>query len=280
MTGAHMKQFLRNVFLSCLVAAPTVAGPNEDLAAFQAFYQKRFPKLDLQVHKDGVYALDAAKREQWLEMEEFPAYEIAVDDGAELYAESFPSGKSYADCLGKDAPAIKQDYPRFDAEKGAVETLEQVLNSCRVDNGLAALDYLGEDMAAITAFIAMESRGLKTNVVVPDDERAMAAYEAGKKFYYERRGQLNFACSSCHLEHVGRMLRAERLSAAIGHTTHWPVYRGKWERVGSLHERFRECNVQVRAEPFAAQSETYRNLEYFLTFMSNGMELNGPASRK
>ena len=275
-----MKHLLRGIFLSCLVAGPTFAGPNEDLAAFQAFYKKRFPKIELQAHKDGAYALDAAKREQWLEMEEFPPYEIAVDDGAELYAEEFPNGKSYADCLGKDAPAIRQNYPRFNAETGTVETLEQAVNSCRVENGLPAFDYLGEDMAAITAFIAMESRGMKTSVLIPDDKRAIAAYEAGKRFYYERRGQLNFACSTCHLESVGRMLRAERLSAAIGHTTHWPVYRGKWERVGSLHKRFQECSVQVRAEPFEAQSETYRNLEYFLTFMNNGMELNGPASRK
>jgi sulfur-oxidizing protein SoxA len=275
-----MKQLLRSAFLSLLVAAPTFAGPKEDLAALQAFYVKRFPGIELQAHKDGAYALDEAKREQWLEMEEFPPYEIAVDDGAELYAKSFPNGKTYADCLGEDAPAIKQEYPRFDLETGTVETLEQVLNSCRVENGLGAFDYLGEDMAAITAYIAMESRGLITSVIVPDDAGAMAAYEAGKRFYYERRGQLNFACSTCHLENVGRMLRAERLSAAIGHTSHWPVYRGKWERVGPLHKRFQECNEQVRAEPFEAQSETYRNLEYFLTFMSNGMVLNGPASRK
>jgi sulfur-oxidizing protein SoxA len=275
-----MKQLLRSAFLSLLVAAPTFAGPKEDLAALQAFYVKRFPGIELQAHKDGAYALDEAKREQWLEMEEFPPYEIAVDDGAELYAKSFPNGKTYADCLGEDAPAIKQEYPRFDLETGTVETLEQALNSCRVENGLGAFDYLGEDMAAITAYIAMESRGLITSVIVPDDAGAMAAYEAGKRFYYERRGQLNFACSTCHLENVGRMLRAERLSAAIGHTSHWPVYRGKWERVGPLHKRFQECNEQVRAEPFEAQSETYRNLEYFLTFMSNGMVLNGPASRK
>ena len=275
-----MKHLLCSVFLSCLVATPAFAGPDEDLAAFQAFYKKRFPGVELQAHKDGAYALDAGLREQWLEMEDFPPYEIAVDDGAELYAEAFPNGKSYADCLGASAPAVMANYPRFDAGKGSVETLEQAVNSCRVENGLPALDYLGEDMAAITAFIAMESRGMVTNVVVPDDERAVAAYEAGKQFFYERRGQLNFACSTCHVESVGRMLRAERLGAAIGQTTHWPVYRGKWERVGSLHKRFQECNTQVRAEPFEVQSEIYRNLEYFLTYMSNGMELNGPGSRK
>jgi len=38
--------------------------------------------------------------------------------------------------------------------------------------------------------------------------------------------------------------------------------------------------VQVRARPFEAQSEEFRNLEYFLTYMSNGLELNGPATRR
>jgi sulfur-oxidizing protein SoxA len=41
-----------------------------------------------------------------------------------------------------------------------------------------------------------------------------------------------------------------------------------------------ECNSQVRATPLDPQSESYRNLEYFLTYMANGLELNGPASRK
>jgi len=41
-----------------------------------------------------------------------------------------------------------------------------------------------------------------------------------------------------------------------------------------------ECNEQVGAEGLDYQSETYRNLEYFLTYMSQGLPLNGPASRK
>jgi sulfur-oxidizing protein SoxA len=117
-------------------------------------------------------------------------------------------------------------------------------------------------------------------VEIPDDPAALAAYEDGKRFYYTRRGQLNFACSNCHVNMAGSMLRAERLSASLGHTTHWPVYRLKWKEVGPLHKRFAECNSQVRAVPLEPQSESYRNLEYFLTYMSNGMALNGPASRK
>ena len=267
--------------LACpLLAGHAVADPAQDLAAFRDLYQKRFPDIPLAAHKDGAYALDEAKREQWLEMEDFPPYEIAVDDGAELYGETFPGGGSYDECLGEGAPAVKQLYPRFDASAGQVVTLEMALNDCRVKGGLEPLAYEDQEMAALAAYVAMESRGELIDFAIPDEPGALAAYESGKAFYYTRRGQLNFACSSCHLQNAGMMLRAERLSAAIGHATHWPVYRGKWERVGSLHRRFQECNVQVRAEALEEQSETYRNLEYFLTYMNNGMELNGPASRK
>ncbi len=269
------------LFLAVALVAPTsLASPADDRAAFRAFYEARFPDVELDAHKDGAYALDAQKREQWLEMEEFPPYEFTVDEGAELYDTPLASGATYSDCLGEGAPAVKQFYPKFDAGTGRVVTLERAINQCRQDNGEEALDYLGQEMAALTAYIAFASRGNRIAIEVPDDGRAMAAYEAGKRFYYERRGQLNFACSSCHQQMAGNMLRAERLSASVGHMTHWPVYRFKWEKVGPLHKRFMECNSQVRAEPFAAQSDAYTNLEYFLTYMNNGMELNGPASRK
>lgn len=269
-----------NTVLALAVSASVSAGPQEDRAALRAYYEKRFPDVPLNAHIDGAYALDAGKRAQWLEMEDFPPYEITVDDGAELYDEPLADGSSYADCLGEDAPVVKQHYPRFDVASGEVVTLEQAINACRQAAGNEPLDYLGEEMNALSAFIAWESRDEAVAVEIPDDPRAMAAYEDGKQFYYTRRGQLNFACSNCHVDMAGSMLRAERLSASLGHTTHWPVYRLKWKEVGPLHRRFAECNSQVRAVPLEPQSESYRNLEYFLTYMSNGMALNGPASRK
>ncbi|PCI19826.1 MAG: sulfur oxidation c-type cytochrome SoxA, partial [Piscirickettsiaceae bacterium] len=69
-------------------------------------------------------------------------------------------------------------------------------------------------------------------------------------------------------------------SPALGHTTHFPVYRMKWASFGTLQRRFDSCNKQVRAQPLTGQSDAYKNLEYFLTFMSNGLPINGPASRK
>lgn len=246
----------------------------------RAFYEQRFPDTPIDAHVDGAYALDAGKRAQWQELEDFPPYELAVDDGAVLFEQPLADGSSYQDCFGDGAPAVKQRYPRFDESRGEVETLALAINRCREDAGDPPWDYLGPEMNALEAFIAYESRGETIAVRVPEDPRAQAAYEDGKAFYYTRRGQLNFACSSCHISMAGNRLRAEVLSATVGHSSHWPVYRLKWREVGPLHRRFMECNAQVRALPLEPQSETYRNLEYFLSYMSNGLLLNGPASRK
>ena len=50
--------------------------------------------------------------------------------------------------------------------------------------------------------------------------------------------------------------------------------------MGTLHRRFAGCMTNIRAKPFKAQGTEYANLEYFLTYMSNGLEFNGPGARK
>ena len=259
------------------VAAESV-NPEADRQAFVSFYKNRFPDIDIQAHKDGAYALDPAKRAQWQAMEDFPPYEIAVDEGRELFSVAFTNGKTYADCFARQGIGIKQEFPHFDMDQNTVVTLELAINQCRVANNEAELDYDSDEMGVITAYMAFTSRGNHFDIKVP--AAGLAAYESGKQFYYERRGKLDFSCSGCHMQATGNMLRAEILSASVGHATHWPTYRFKWEKVGGLHKRFIECNEQVGAVALPQQSEAYRNLEYFLTYMSNGMELNGPASRK
>jgi sulfur-oxidizing protein SoxA len=172
-------------------------------------------------------------------------------------------------------------YPGWDKQQGMVVTLPLALNQCLEANGEKPLKYKKGPINNILAYIAFQSRGKVINVQVPkDDPRAMAAYEAGKKFYFTRRGQLNFSCASCHLQNAGLRVRTEILSPTLGHVTGWPVYRSKWGTVGTLHRRFSGCNNNIRAKALTAQGEEYRNLEYFLTAMSNGLELNGPSARK
>ena len=105
-------------------------------------------------------------------------------------------------------------------------------------------------------------------------------YEQGKKHFYQKRGQLNMACADCHKFYAGNLIRADLLSPALGHLTHFPVYRSKWGGLGTTHRRYEGCNKQVRAKPYKPQSAEYRALEYFHTYMSNGLIVNGPGGEK
>lgn len=278
-----MKKFLALAALGLISAltSPAHASPEEDVKAYRAFYAQRFPGVPLAAFADGVYAIDQTARANWEALEEFPPYEEAIEQGKALFETPFRNGKTYAGCFPHQGIGIAGNYPYWDKTRGQVVTLALAVNRCREANGEAPLPYTKGKLAAILAYLAYTSRGQKVNVVIPaDDPRALAAYEQGKRFYFTRRGQLNFACAHCHFQNAGLSLRAEVLSPALGHTTHWPVYRLKWGEVGTLHRRFQGCNQQVRAKPLPAQSEAYRNLEYFLTHLSNGLPLNGPAVRK
>ncbi len=270
---------LVTLFLYGLASStPAYAGPEADRQAMRAHYEKRFPGIPVEAHKDGVYAFDENAREQWLELEDFPPYEIAVDEGEEFFNIPFADGASYSDCFSDGA--VKSQYPYFDEDRSEVITLELAINDCRRQHGEEPLPYNSAEIVRLSAYIAFLSRGQIIAVAEPSSESALAAYNEGKRFYASRRGQLNFACNSCHVQLAGNRLRSEHLSASLGHVSHWPAYRLKWQDVGSLHRRFARCNQQVRAEPFAQQSVEYRNLEYFLTYISNGLPLNGPAIRK
>jgi len=257
---------------------PAAVNPEADRLAMVEYYKKRFPKIEIPEHINGSYAIDAGKRAQWLEIEEFPPYEIDVDEGEGLFSVPFANGKRYADCFDNRGIGVKHKYPYYDNDRGEVITLDYAINICRETHGEEPLDYLGEEMGYITAYMAFTSRGQIFDIKVPDE--GLASYNKGKQFYYTRRGQLDFACSSCHITAAGNLIRAEVLSASIGHATHWPTYRLKWDQLGGLHRRFIECNEQIGAEGLEPHGEAYRNLEYFLTYMNNGMELNGPGSRK
>ncbi|MGB5512523.1 MAG: sulfur oxidation c-type cytochrome SoxA [Woeseiaceae bacterium] len=256
------------------------ATPEEDRLAFIDYHKKRFPDVAVEDYVNGVYAIDKGAYEQWQQIEEFAPYELALTEGEELFDTPFANGKTYADCFPNGGIGIRQNYPYFDTNTGQVKTLELEINECREKNGEKPYGYKKGKIASLSAYMAYTSRGNKLNIVIPDDPRALAAYENGKEYYYSKRGQLNFSCADCHIKSSSMMIRADKLSPALGHPTHFPVYRSKWDDMGTLHRRFDGCNKQVRATPLPAQGEEYRNLEYFLTYMSTGMVVNGPGSRK
>jgi len=257
------------------------ANPQQDQVLFRQHYQKLFPQLNLNDYADGIYALDAIARESWQTIEEFPPYELAIEQGESLFNTPFKNGNHYSDCLPNNGIAISHLYPQWDKTQGKVITLAYAINQCRQQNNEAPLLYQKGNIAQLLAYIAYTSRGKLIDIKIPDsDHRALAAYEQGKQYYYQRRGQLNFSCSSCHVQNVGKKIRSEMLSPSLGHTSNWPTYRLKWGEIGTLHRRIIGCHKQIRAELPVAQSDALRHLEYFLSFMGNGIPFNGPSTRK
>lgn len=262
------------------VQAAAPVDPAHDLKEFRDFFKQRFPKVAFADYANGVGAIDAAARAEWQAIEEFPPYELNVQSGKKLFETPFKNGAHYADCFANGGIGIRQNYPYFDTKTGQVKTLELEINECRARNGEAALEYTKGDLADISAYMAYTSRGKRFNIKVP--KPALDAYARGRLFYFSKRGQLNLSCADCHMQNAGHRLRAEILSPELGHTTHFPVYRSnpEWGDLGTLHRRYMGCNSQVRAKPLAPQSESYRDLEFFETYISNGLPVNGPAVRK
>jgi L-cysteine S-thiosulfotransferase len=280
----------RPLFQSSLIAlalvlmarpAPAADAPNPaaDAKAFRDYFVKKFPKVKLDDFVNGPYSMNEDMRKQWEEKEQFPPYEFALEAGKEMFATPFKNGKTYAECFPNGGVGIRQNYPTFDEKEGKVVTLELALNRCREANGEAPYSYVKDEMASLTAYMAFTSRGKPMDIKIPNDPRALEAYENGKRYFYTRRGQLNFSCASCHVQSPGERIRAEILAPALGIMNALPIYRSEWSGMGTTSRRLVTCNSQTRAVPLEPQSDEYRDVEYYLSYMSNGLPISGPGAR-
>jgi sulfur-oxidizing protein SoxA len=260
------------------IAADT-PNPTADAKAFQKYFTDKFPKVKLDDFVNGPYSMDEGLYKQWKEKEEFPPYDFALDAGKELFAKPFKNGKTFADCFPNKGIGIRQNYPYFDEKQGKVVTLEVAVNQCLESNGEKPFSYTKDDMASVTAYMAFTSRGKPFDIKIPNDPRALEAYQNGKRYFYTRRGQLNFSCATCHVQSPGDHIRAEVLAPALGILNAMPIYRSEWGGMGTISRRFTSCNSQVRAVPLKPQDDEYRDLEYYLSYVSNGLPISGPGAR-
>ena len=253
--------------------------PVADAKAFRNYFVNKFPNVKLEDFVNGPYALNEDMRRQWEEKEQFPPYEFSLEMGKELFARPFKNGKHYADCFPNQGIGVRQNFPYFDTREGRVVTLELALNRCREANGEPPLSYVDDEMAALTAYMSFTSRGKPFDIKVPDDPRAFEAYQNGKRYFYTRRGQLNFSCATCHVQNPGERMRAEVLAPALGILNAMPIYRSEWGGMGTISRRLTTCNSQIRGVPLDPQDEEYRDLEYYLSYVSNGLSISGPGAR-
>ena len=262
-----------------LASAAETPDPVADAKAFRDYFTKKFPKVALEDFVNGPYSMNEDMHRQWEEKEQFPPYEFALEAGREMFAKPFKNGKTYADCFANGGIGVRQTYPTFDEKEGKVITLELALNRCRQANGEAPYSYVKDEMASLTAYMAFTSRGKPMEIKIPDDPRALEAFQEGKRYFYTRRGQLNFSCATCHVQSPGERIRAEVLAPALGILNAMPIYRSEWSGMGTTSRRFTSCNSQIRGVPLEPQSDDYRNLEYYLSYVSNGLPISGPGAR-
>ncbi|RUA03988.1 MAG: sulfur oxidation c-type cytochrome SoxA [Gammaproteobacteria bacterium] len=287
-----MKKLITTVAVAALLSSTTAFSASQssvvqaDIDKFQGYFNKRFPELTLNDFSKGPYAMNADKMLQFEAAMDLPPFEDLVEKGEKLWNTPFKNGKTYSSCFPGGDENIRANYPKWDAAKGKVVGLEGAIINCRVKNGEKKIGSGKGKLAYMAAYLTGLAEGKKINVIVPEgDAKALAAYEEGKKFFYAKRGQLNLSCANCHVDNAGQRIRGNTLSPALGHTTHFPVWRGKWAKkkgdgFGTIQRRYGGCNKQVRAQPFKRQKDEYNNLEFFHTAMSNGMEISGTEVRE
>jgi sulfur-oxidizing protein SoxA len=276
-----MRKILLAVLGTALLIGPVAAQatPEQDRQQILDLSKKRFPQVRFEDYVFGALALDADSMAQYNSIMDFPPFESEVDKGKKLWNTPFKNGQTYAGCLPSGGKNIAGNYPHFDDKAGKVVTLEMAINACLEKNSEKPLDYSDvKTMGLLTAYMRTLSDGMLMNIKV-EGPAATAAYDAGKRHFYGRRGQLNFSCATCHVQNAGNRIRSELLSPVLGQATHWPVFRAG-ESLVTLQTRYVQCNKNIRAVPFKPGSEEYNNLEYFHSYVSNGLPMKASVFRK
>ncbi len=205
---------------------------------------------------------------------------VSVEQGAVLFAAAGENGKSCTSCHAGDAsgldPARIARYPVYnDAEQRPLTLRDRIRNCWTGALGNPPLAYTGPQAIALESFVRNLARGQVVNVDFSGP--LLSHYEAGKKLYYTRFGQLDMSCNLCHDDHAGQHLRGQLLSQ--GQTNGFPEYRLAKGNITGLHQRMKQCFVKFRAVPFPAGSDELIDLEVFLAARGNGLKIETPAVR-
>ncbi|MGM0517108.1 MAG: sulfur oxidation c-type cytochrome SoxA [Pseudomonadota bacterium] len=258
--------------------------PEEFRQMMVDFYAERYPDVPFENYNMGVYAIDDDARAQWEEMTIFPETEQYVAAGQELWEEyRLPNGKPLSSCLG-EAKGLRAKYPYFNEKDGEVHSLGLDIINCQKNAGEDPEKVWDpknnyKKLANVLAYLASESNGM-TNQVNIDSEGAKKAFNRGKEAWFRRTGRLDNSCADCHQYHGGQYARAEHLHMNVGNTTQMPVFRYSKGSMFTLHKRMYGCVRDTGAIPPAQYSEYLRDLEFFMSYVDNGLELNGPNTRK
>jgi sulfur-oxidizing protein SoxA len=197
--------------------------------------------------------------------------------GRTLWTRKFKDGRSLGSCYPNGGRRVAALYPLYDSRLKRVVTLEMSINQCLKSHHEALYDAADpQTMGAITAYVRSLAAGQKINVRVP--AAAQEKFEQGRRLYFTRLGQRNYACASCHVQGAGRIYADQLLAPAIGQAARWPYFRG--EQAVTLQAQLRACLERMGAAAFPVGSDELNHLEYFLTYLSQGLPIARPGDAR
>ncbi len=192
--------------------------------------------------------------------------------GKKLWDRKFANGKSFSNCFPNAGKRVAVNYPQVDAKARQVVTLEMALNRCLVLHDEKPLDPADRvTLGPLSAYLKSLSDGQRLAVRVMG-QAARDKFDSGRQLFSRRMGPMDAACSSCHVLNAGKLYGDKGLAPAIGLTANWPRLE-PGGAVRTLHLQFQRCMTRVGAEPFAAGGDEFNNLEYYLSYLSNGAPL-------
>ncbi|NVK58679.1 MAG: sulfur oxidation c-type cytochrome SoxA, partial [Rhodobacteraceae bacterium] len=83
--------------------------------------------------------------------------------------------------------------------------------------------------------------------------------------------------ANCHEQNYGNYIRADHLSQ--GQINAFPAYRLKNAKLNGVHDRFKGCIRDTRAETFSPGSPEFVALELYVASRGNGLDVEGPSVR-
>lgn len=299
---------MKNIILVILLAfslpvfageAVKTAGESEataeaTLKAIQQFFHQTMPNVKGDAFVDGALNFPHSSIEynkSWSDrladdaFDQPEEYAKAMATGKKLWETPFANGKTFASCFPNGGKGAAADYPKVDAASGKVITFEHALNQCLISNNEKPLEYGDMNkMGALSIHARRLSNGSRIKIEVKTDAEK-AAFARGKTIFYERNGKAEQACASCHIQHAGGVARTEDLSPVIGQAAHFPVFRPNPETgdlaLITLQQRYFGCQKNTLvANPIKPGSDASNDLEYFHTYISNGMPLSSGIFRK
>lgn len=266
--------FAASAAATAFFAAPCLGAAEDVRNDISTRLRQQLPQLAPGDYILGSAAFDPDLRAQLEANSDAAATVLAA--GKRIWERKFKDGRTLAACFPNGGRRIAGAYPQYDPRVKRVVTLEMAINQCLKTHNEPLLDQDdAASMGAVTAYLRSLSNGQKMAVRVP--AAAEERFEQGRRLYFTRMGQRNYACASCHLQGAGKYFGDTPLSPAIGQATHWPVIRGG--NAVTLQARIRQCLELMGAAPFPAGSEELNQIEYFLSYLSNGLPLKANVTR-